>query len=402
MDSVERVACSNLSIRAARFGVERHRNLAAHHLVDVGLAHGRGSNVVGHHALAEIALQEGIGFGHASLRRDSCASASARAPRTHRCESRGSRPHPRRPAARWSSAPSHRARTCRGSAWASRPGRRAPDRAWRLPDRFLRRYRCRPPARRRGRCRSQHQQKCKTSMRRLRVTVYPPGLYTEGPAGRLLARLQMGDAQALDSMARSFCSLRDAPRRRSPPIRRSPPMRIPSARSLRRNAATPRNNPHDQKDPLRHEPVPRPDSGVAFYRSQDSRLVGQDDRQARGDRRRRSRRAAVRCATCSSTRAAPISRCSTMRVRRSASPSPSSCFALGAPDAHSSARGGRPPRAASARAADRARGRRAIRIRRGPHPGGDLPGPRSAKGAEPVASGVHRGLGAARTLPQAV
>ena len=65
VDSVDRVACSSLSTSAARFRRERHRNLAAHHLVDVGLAHGRRGDVVGDHALAEVALQECLDLGDA-------------------------------------------------------------------------------------------------------------------------------------------------------------------------------------------------------------------------------------------------------------------------------------------------------------------------------------------------
>ena len=154
-------ACRSSARASASSGAD---NLAAHHLVDIGLAHGRGGDIVGHHAPAEIALQEGFDLGDASLRRDPArARASAGASNT-------SMRKPRTAAASTAVSCSlgqvrggRRARTCRGSAWASSPGRRAPDLAHggllidlRGGVDVDRRHR------RRGRCPQNIEQQCKT------------------------------------------------------------------------------------------------------------------------------------------------------------------------------------------------------------------------------------------------
>ena len=215
VDSVDRVARSNLSIRASRFGVERHRNLAVHDLVDVGFAHGRGGDVVGHHALAEVALQEGFGFGDARGveilrervqrgRLEHIDAKSARRGRSHRGQ-----------AARRRAGSSHRARTCRGSASASRPARRALARARRHPDRSSPRCRCRRSDRQRGHCRRQHQQPCETnhaptpsdciSFDDCTLMVPQAGCY----------EVQMGMLRRWTLWLGRFCSFRDAPRPRT-------------------------------------------------------------------------------------------------------------------------------------------------------------------------------------------
>ena len=81
-------------------------------------------------------------------------------------------------------------------------------------------------------------------------------------------------------------------------------------------------------------------------------------------------------------------------------PAPEQCFALVRQGAFLGARRRRHAPRRLVQLAELASRERILRRR--PHSGGDLLGKGARKGAEPVAAGVHRGLGAARTLPQAL